>query len=129
LDFLRESILEPIAFQLQLVGGLEIEPEALGRSKEPRQAQCRVRRDGPLIEHDLVDPARRNSQVLGQTVLGQLKGLQEILQQDLPRMYWCQSASAHRALLVIIRDLDIEGVPQPGAVTEATSIGPGWESP
>ena len=37
-------------------------------------------------------------------------------------MNWCQSASAHRALLVIIHDLDVKGVPIPPSKADAPLV-------
>lgn len=43
-----------VLLHLQVVTGLEIEPEPVARAEVPRKAERRVRRDAPLAVHDLV---------------------------------------------------------------------------
>ncbi len=60
-----ESRTQPIARHLEIVPGLQVEPELLGAPEEPREAKRRVRRDGALAMHDLVDAARRHADAVG----------------------------------------------------------------
>lgn len=71
---------------LLIVVGLEVEPH-FGRPRELAfETQCRVDRDRPLPFHDLVDPARRHAEVLGDPVFRNAQRQQEILAEDLARM-------------------------------------------
>jgi hypothetical protein len=60
--------------------------------------------------YDLVDPSRGHLQSLREAILREREGLQEFFFQDFTRMNWSESLSRHLALLVIVNDLDVEGV-------------------
>lgn len=68
-------------------GGVEIQlkagPEAFGRSEEFGQAQAGVHGDRPRADDDLSDATLGHADLLGQPVLGDAHGLQELVQQDL----------------------------------------------
>jgi integrase len=53
-----------VALGLEIEPCLQVEPEALRRAEVPRQAQRGVGADRPLAMHDLIDPARRDRNVL-----------------------------------------------------------------
>lgn len=63
--------------------------------------------------HDLVDPSWRNVDVLGQAILADLHGREEVLLQDLPRVDGGK-ALRHLDPLVIVNDFNlIRVVPHP----------------
>src|SRR5690606_34284197 len=64
-DFLLQPLAERVPRDVQIVARLEIEPELRLHPEIPAEAQGRVRGDGPLAEHDLVDPPRRHADRLG----------------------------------------------------------------
>ncbi len=66
--------------------GLEVEPEPCRCSKEARKPQRRIRTDGALALHDLVDPARGRIDALGKPVLAHAHRLEELLSQNLSWM-------------------------------------------
>src|SRR5207248_8477777 len=70
----------------QVVSALQIKPELLGRSKEPRQASCHFWRDSSTFENNVIHRRRTHAQRLGQAMRGDLHGLEELLAQNLPRM-------------------------------------------
>ena len=72
--FPLQAIGRIILLDFQITASLEIEPEPLGQAKVPGQAQRRVRTDGPLALHDLVDAARGNADVLGKPILADAIG-------------------------------------------------------
>jgi hypothetical protein len=55
---------------------------------------------------DLVDPSGRNADVLGEPILGEPQGRQELLEQDLSGMDGWKSLG-HQLLLVVVHDLDV----------------------
>jgi len=52
----------------------------------PRQPQRSIRRDGPSPVDNLVDSAGRYLNIPGEPVLADLQRLEELFQQDLPRI-------------------------------------------
>ncbi len=65
---------------------LKAHPKLLGGAKIASPAYGRIRRDGPLAEHDLVDTARGNVDIPGESVLADPERNQELFQQDLAGM-------------------------------------------
>ena len=86
---------KPISLDLEIKGGLQVEPEASRVAKEAAQAQRGVCSDGPLAEDDLVDPSGRNTQTLGETVLRDVERLEKFLVEDLARMNGRESFLSH----------------------------------
>lgn len=80
---------ELIALHLEIEARLQIQPEAIARPEEPRQTKRRIRRDAPLPMNDLIDPPRRNTDRHGETVLGDAKRFEELLQEDFARVDSC----------------------------------------
>jgi S-adenosylmethionine synthetase len=78
---------QPVLFHLEVVAGLQVQPEPLRGAEVPGQAQRGVRGDAPLAVDDLVDPPGRHVDRLGQLVLADSQRGEELLQQDLPRVY------------------------------------------
>jgi S-adenosylmethionine synthetase len=78
---------QPVLFHLEVVAGLQVQPEPLRGAEVPGQAQRGVRGDAPLAVDDLVDPPGRHVDRLGQLVLADSQRGEELLQQDLPRVH------------------------------------------
>src|SRR5579885_3332795 len=81
-----EPVSKAVFFYFDIVSGLKIEPKPLARPKETGKPQGRVRGDVPLAMDHFVDAASRDIDALGQPVLADAHGLQELLQQDLARV-------------------------------------------
>ena len=73
--FFRQAISEMISLPLEVVAGLQIQPEPVTRAEIPREPQGAIRADGPGAMHDLVDPSRRHTDIPGQPVLRQAQRL------------------------------------------------------
>jgi hypothetical protein len=84
--FRFKTTTQAILLHLQVIPRLKIHPKALGQPKVPRQAESGIRCDAPLAQHDLIDPPHRDADILGQSVLADLKGLEEFFMQNFPRM-------------------------------------------
>jgi hypothetical protein len=87
-DLAIEAITEAILLQFQVVMGLQIQPEPIGRLKVPRQSQRRVGGNRALPTDDFVDPPRRDADVLGQTILADAKRAEKLLKKYLAGMDW-----------------------------------------
>jgi hypothetical protein len=98
-----------VALGLELEPDLKVEPEAFGGAEVPREPESRVRGDAALAEDDLVDTPSRDTNVLGQAVLAEPVGLQELGQEDFARMDGCELCHGGH-LRVIVDDLDVEGI-------------------
>src|SRR5260370_9787698 len=107
LHFSQKSRPEPVPLDLKVVAHLEVEPKALGGAEEPRQAQGRVRRDGPLPVDNLIDPAWRHAQPFREAVLRQPQRAEKVLVQHFSRVDGRQSPQPHTRLLVVIDNLDV----------------------
>ena len=75
-----------VALELEVVAGLEVDPEALTRAEEPSEPQGGVRADPSLSVDDLIDPSRRDADRHREAVLGNPKRLEEVHEQDLARV-------------------------------------------
>ena len=84
--FQRAHLVEPaaeqIALQLQIVAGLEIHPELRRGAEVAPEAQCGIRRNAALAEHNLVDAPRRDADIGRKPVLRDAERLQKFLAQD-----------------------------------------------
>lgn len=98
-----------VALGLELKPDLKVEPEAFGGAEVPRETKSRVRGDAALAEDDLVDTPSRNANVLGEAVLAEPVGLQELGQEDFARMDGCELCHGGH-LRVVVDDLDVEGI-------------------
>ena len=98
-----------VALGLEFEPNLEVEPEALGGAEVPREPKSCVSGDAALAEDDLVDTTGRNTNVLGQAVLAESVGLQELGQEDFARMDGCELCHGVH-LRVVVDDLDVEGI-------------------
>src|SRR5918996_4697594 len=108
-DLLLDPLPDSAGLHIKVVLGLKIQPEPLGGSEVSSQPERSVGRDRASAMDDLVDPARRNQDVLGEAILTDTHRDQELLQEDLPRMDRCKSLGHHRPL-VIVDDLDVVGI-------------------
>ena len=64
LDFRFQTGAEPIAFNLQIMPGLQVEPELFGRPEESREAERGVGGDGARAVHNFVDAPRRHTEAV-----------------------------------------------------------------
>jgi hypothetical protein len=60
--------------------------------------------------NDFIDSARRHTQASGKPILSQVQRLEKFLQKDLAGVNGGQLLFRHNGLLMVIRNLDIEGV-------------------
>ena len=115
LHFLCQSGSEMVPLDLEVVAGLQIQPEPITRAEITREPQSTIRADGPGAMHDLVDPPRRHADIPGQSVLGQAKRLEKIRREDFAGVYGIQLSSGHATpssdTLVIVGDLNFVRIP------------------
>src|ERR1700722_17773018 len=78
---------ESVLLGLQVIAGLQVQPEPLGSAEVPGQPQRGVRGDPALAVHDLVNPPGRDNDRLGQLILAHTQRLEELLEQNLPRVH------------------------------------------
>ncbi len=113
--FLRQSGSGMVSLHLEVVAGLEIQPEPITRAEIPREPQGTIRADGPGAMHDLVNPTRRHTDIPSQPVLGQAERLEKIRREDFAGVYGIQLSSGHAPpssdTLVIVDDLNFVGIP------------------
>src|SRR5687767_7164759 len=69
LHLLYKPVAEPVLLDFEVITDLEIEPESLGGPKVPSQSQAGICGDAAGAADDFVDPARRDTGVLGQAIL------------------------------------------------------------
>jgi len=60
--------------------------------------------------NNLVNPSRGDTDVLGDSILGDSHWFEEVVKQNLARMNRRKLSSSHKRVLVIVNDLDIVGV-------------------
>lgn len=77
---------ELILLVFKVIAGLEIDPESLARAEVLGESQRGVRRDPSLAMDDLINPARRHSDLHCQAVLCHSKGDEKVLQKNFARM-------------------------------------------
>ena len=108
-DFCFESVSKAIFFNFQIVSGLKIQPKSLACTEEPGKPQSRIRGDVPFAMNHFIDAPGRDIDALGQPVLADSHGAQELLQENLARMDRRKLLS-HFVLLVVIHDLHVLGI-------------------
>ena len=81
---LVEGGAEVVLLDLEVVAGLQVEPEPVGGAEVARQPQRGVGCDPALAVDDLIDPSWRDTDRDGEVVLGDLQRGQEVLEEDLP---------------------------------------------
>jgi hypothetical protein len=109
-DFAIQPIPESILFQFQVVPYLQVEPESVRRSKEPRQSQGCICRNRPLASNNLIDASWWNADILGQTILADPQGREILFQKNLAWMDWGWLTSWHECASMIVNNLDLVGV-------------------
>src|SRR5438067_13412162 len=75
-----------IAFDLQIISSLEVEPEAIARPEVPSEPERRIGGDGSRPVHNLIDAARGHTNVLSQSVLRNTERLEKIEREYFARM-------------------------------------------
>jgi len=73
-----------VLLDLEVVAGLQVEPEPVGGAEVAGQAQRGVRGDASLAVDDLVDPPWRDGDGDRQVVLGDLKGVRKSSRRTSP---------------------------------------------
>ena len=74
-----------IARDLEIIARLKAEPKAVARPEVACQTKGRIRGDRPGAMDDLVDPARRHTDVLGEPVLRNAQRLEDVEGEDFSR--------------------------------------------
>jgi len=114
---------ELVLLDLEVVSGLQVEPEAGARAEVAGKAQGGVRGDPALAVDDLVDPAGREADRDCQPVLTHAERLEELLKRDLAGVDRVDGGHGH--LLVVVDDLDVVGpCVRPGEADPPLLIGP-----
>jgi hypothetical protein len=118
---------------------LGTQPIAAGQPEEPTEPKVGIGGDGAFSRDDLADSLRRDINLLGQSILTDAHGRQELLQQELTGRN-CVQVAHDDLTLVIIDDLDIERtglrpakadsplIVDPDAVLAGSSAFQGFES-
>ena len=83
-----QALSQSIPFYVEVVAGLEVQPEAIRGTEITRETESCIRGHRPLAMHDLVDATRRHADVLRQAVLAEVHRLKELREEDLPWMDW-----------------------------------------
>src|SRR6266511_3891952 len=78
--FTIQPFSELIFGNIQIILGLQSEPELRRVSKETCQTQCCISSDSTLAKHDLVDAACIHADVNGKAVLAQVQGFDGFFQ-------------------------------------------------
>jgi hypothetical protein len=102
-----EAILESIFFNFKIVTGLQIEPEALRKSKIPRKPQRCIRGDGPIAMRNLIDATRGDADVACQAILRKRRLLATQSTPDVERLDYAEMI-APRAVIWKFRLIDWE---------------------
>ncbi len=93
------------------MAALQADPELGGVAEVAAQAQGGVRGDAALAPDKIVYARCGDMKILGEAVGGQAEGLHEFGMEDLPGMDGkCKRDFIHVFLLVIVHDLNIEGI-------------------
>ena len=94
--FLFQAATQNVPLLLQVKPRLKIEPKSLGRSKITGQAQGSVSCDTPGTMNDLIDPSRRNTDVLSYPILRNRHRLEKIMEQNFAWVNRSKFTSGHR---------------------------------
>src|SRR5258706_13245359 len=84
-DFFDEPVSKPFLLLFEIKVGLQVEPKLRRHAEIAAKAQGGVRRNRTLAFDNLIDPARRHADVLGQPVLRNCHRLEEFLVEDFTR--------------------------------------------
>jgi hypothetical protein len=77
---------ERVAFDLQVVPGLKIDPELSRRTEVPSEPKSGIGGDATLSVDDLIDSPRRHVDIDGDTVLRDPQRSNEVLEENFARM-------------------------------------------
>lgn len=88
MDFLFYPWCKRIFGNIKIAIHLKAELEGRGISEIGGKAESRIRRDAPLSMNDLINPARRDTEVSTELVLTDAHGFEEFLKQNLSGMNW-----------------------------------------
>jgi hypothetical protein len=100
-----------IAFHLEIVARLQIEPEAVTGSKISSEAKRGIRRYGASAMNNLIDTPSGHTDVLGKTVLRNPEWLQEVEGEDFAGMNWGDLTMGHKRISsVVIDERDVKRV-------------------
>src|ERR1043166_8771798 len=94
-----DPLAQPVALDIEVIRRLQFQPEPVRGAEETRQTERGIGSHRPRAVHDLVDPAGRDLQALGQSVLRKLQGLEELLEQNLAGMNRRQTLTGLPTLL------------------------------
>jgi site-specific DNA recombinase len=97
-NFLLELCPEMIAFDLQVVASLQIEPEPIAGPKIPCESKGGIGTDRAGTMHNLVDAPGRHANVLGQSILGNGQGLEKVEREHFAWVNRSQFALRHGCL-------------------------------
>src|SRR3990167_2994921 len=77
---------EPLLLNLEIVAGLQVEPEPLRRTKIPGEPGRGVCGNRPLTMYDLINPTRGHADILRQLILTDSQGIQKLTEKNLAGM-------------------------------------------
>lgn len=97
----RQRLAHLRALDPQFVALLQVQEEPLAHPPVAGQTQIGVGGDGALAQDDLVDPARRHADGVGERSLAEIGRKQELLQQDFARVTGSINSS------VVVADFDM----------------------
>jgi hypothetical protein len=97
-DLPLEAVTEAVAFHIEVVCSLQIQPEPIRGAEEPGQAKSGIRAHRTRTVHNLVDTPGRNAEALREAVLAQIQRLEKLLEKDLARVKCSYQRADARAL-------------------------------
>jgi hypothetical protein len=80
---------------------LKVHPESLAGAKIARHAKSAIGSNSPLAKDDLIDPPRRNTNDVGESILAEVERPDVLLEQDLSRVNWVHGPCHHHSLVVV----------------------------
>ena len=100
-----------IAFHLEIVARLQIEPEAVTGSKVSSESKRGIRRYSASAMNNLIDTPGGHTDVLGKTVLRNPEWLQKVEGEDFAGMNWGDLTIGHKRISsVVIDERDVKRV-------------------
>jgi hypothetical protein len=109
-DFLSKPVSQKILLFLKIKSRLEVEPETFGCTEIPGQPKRGIRGDPASPVNDFVNPSRRDTDVVRQSVLRNTHWDEKVLEENLSWMNRCDFASSHSDISVIVHDFNVIGV-------------------
>ena len=118
-----------VTFDLEIVPRLKIQPEAIIRAEVARGPERRVSRDGPGPVDNLIDPARRHTDVFGDAILREPERLEKVEREDLAGVdcaracdWTCGSRSVVIAELDVVRVAVFPAEADPPLIVDANTV-------